>query len=64
MLKKLSLTMVVLSLAGCAFAPGMRMDSPPNDVRKESEQLQIKPTFVPITPELLASMPETKRDNY
>lgn len=55
-MKKLLLLSTAVALTGCALAPGMKMDNQPSVPATGVQQPQIQPHFIPITPQLIATM--------
>ena len=64
MFKKVSVLILSLFVSACGLAPGMKMDTPPTSSYYEQSKLKLEPRFVLITPELMASMPALKKDEY
>lgn len=56
MLRIIILIFLMVQLSGCFIAPGMRMRSTPAQVNNN-----IKPTFIPITVDLVQQMDQTRR---
>ncbi len=64
MFKYSIITLTLLGLSGCTFAPGMQMAAPSSEAKQEAAQFTITPSFVAITPQLIRDMPETNIDKY
>jgi len=61
-LKKLFVVSSMAALTGCAIAPGMRMQAP--DSLSAKHDAAIKPTYIPITTDVLEHLASQKPQEY